>query len=489
MPKSYLADDNYFDGIDDGSKIPPGQKTQATMIPQCNHQVIQPADLDAYQFESERYITSAGLNIYDGACWSMAMALLGEDNSAVDYEDNYINQAKTCQFADNKGDKACDGVIILKGCEDPDQIGKCGFCYGSGPNQTLDKSTAWTFKYISDYWAFANTVDLRCPELNLNWIWNDYKPVLGENAWANIIGPIQVAHIRYGGADKIPDNDLSISLATSFVRSLPQMKVPQIGGLFYSPMNTLADPTHDLGITVSTENNISVLAALKQLLVVLNVKNLFPEMLGTIKSLIDNIEQYIKSSYDPTLGYFRQGGTVDPNSIQFTWETGKKSFAVDCQTWAITVLGPKKIDSWFGAGTSKALWKTTKKLGGYHFNEATGSADGVGYSVNSDDQAFSGEWTFGAINMLRVLARDLGDKSYLEEANAMRQNIEDKLTDSFTIGDSNTVTAVKYANKRYYIPFGWFANPIASTASTSWAVFVDSNFNPFHLGGNYTSDY
>ena len=32
-----------------------------------------------YQFETERYIASSGLNVYDGSCWTMALALLGED--------------------------------------------------------------------------------------------------------------------------------------------------------------------------------------------------------------------------------------------------------------------------------------------------------------------------------------------------------------------------------------------------------------------------
>lgn len=68
--------------------------------------------------------------------------------------------------------------------------------------------------------------------------------------------------------------------------------------------------------------------------------------------------------------------------------------------------------------------------------------------------------------------------------------------------DGGSFPAIKYANKRfefplilpyqsctywnrYAIPFGWFANPLPSTASTSWAVFADADFNPLYLGGDW----
>lgn len=36
-----------------------------------------------------------------------------------------------------------------------------------------------------------------------------------------------------------------------------------------------------------------------------------------------------------------------------------------------------------------------------------------------------------------------------------------------------------YASKRYFIPFGWYTNPIQSMASTTWVLMPDYNFNPF----------
>ena len=46
-----------------------------------------------------------------------------------------------------------------------------------------------------------------------------------------------------------------------------------------------------------------------------------------------------------------------------------------------------------------------------------------------------------------------------------------------------------YANARFFIPWGWFANPIGSTASTGWAVFWDYLYNPFELGGGFNTTF
>ena len=41
-----------------------------------------------------------------------------------------------------------------------------------------------------------------------------------------------------------------------------------------------------------------------------------------------------------------------------------------------------------------------------------------------------------------------------------------------------------YASRRYLIPFGWYANPIPSTASTAWIVMVADDFDPLGYGGS-----
>jgi len=339
---------------------------------------------------------------------------------------------------------------------------------------------------ISDYYALQGTADARCPTLNIEWTWNDYRPILGENAWAFLTGPLQVAYIKYGSITAIPATDISITGALNFLPSLTKM-MTSIGAVSYSPKNTIGFNNSDSGYSVSTENNVSLLGGLKMLRYILTQKNINMDQIPIIDGLITSIMGYLKSAYNPSLGFFVQGGTFDSNG-NWNWNTGSSDFAVDCQTWTLSVLGPNTVDNWFGAGTTANLWVTAKKLGGYNYLIFDGSVQGMGFSYNSNDQVFSGEWTFGAINMLKVLASITGNSSYSDEASNMRDNIAQQLTQTITINNV-ACPGVNYANKRYYIPFGWWANPLLSTASTGWAVMVDSNFNPFYLGGAYQTDY
>lgn len=479
LPKSYYTPDGYYDGIPADQRMPPGGGAKAAeRVPACNNQMIEPAQLDAYTFETERFITSIGLNIYDGATWAMALAILGEQDTAREFQQGVILGGATCQFKDVRGDAPCKGVIVQGQCADPDQAGVCGFCYGESTTEAF--TNAWTFRGISDYWSLEGTIDARCPELGHTWIWNDYKPVLGENSWSNLISPLQVSLVAFGSLQAIPADDLAFKIAIPFVQSLPAMVNPQVGGLYYSPKNTLADPTTDFGFNISVENNASLMAGLKALLHALQIKNIYTDMIPVINQLLTGIEGFIKAAYDPSLGYFRQGGTVVNG--QFQWN---KMFAVDCQTWVMSVIGPKKVDSWFGEKAAESIWNTTKKIGGYHYSW-DGSVDGLGFSDNSDAQCFSGEWTAGAINMLRIFTAELGDPKYAKEGDYIRSQIESYLTESQTINGVNC-KAVKYANKRYFIPFGWWANPLDCIASTTWAAMLDSKFNPFFLGGHYNS--
>jgi len=103
-------------------------------------------------------------------------------------------------------------------------------------------------------------------------------------------------------------------------------------------------------------------------------------------------------------------------------------------------------------------------------------------------QVFSGEWTLGAINMLRVWANEYNDPSFNNEAEYMLNAVKQKLGKSDQI-EGHNVTGILYANKRYFIPFGWWANPVISTVSTSWTILADGQFNPFFGGGAYKINY
>jgi len=193
--------------------------------------------------------------------------------------------------------------------------------------------------------------------------------------------------------------------------------------------------------------------------------------------------QYLSTSFDHTNFFFRSGADWNWISKTLNWYT---DFAVDCQTWTLSVLGERTIDEWFGAGVTLQIWQKTQQLGGYKVNGTR--AAGLGYSLNQIDQALSGEWTLGGINMLRILANETNVQAhreyYLSCANYMRKTIETEITKTITIKGVEAKT-ILYANKRYYIPFGWWANPLPATSSTGWGALVDANYNPFYLGGDY----
>jgi len=343
---------------------------------------------------------------------------------------------------------------------------------------------------ISDYWAFDGTVDQRCPEKEMQWTWNDYRPVLGENSWAGLLGPLQVAIIKYDTVQNIPNDHISILMAIKFLTSLEKMFIQGVGGVYYAPKNTLTYGDYDMGYEVSIENNISLLAGLKALRFILSTKNIHTDRLGNINTWITGIEAFIKESYDPTLGYFRQGGVYDPTTKVFTWATGPNAFAVDCQTWCMSVINPLLIDQWFGGDASIRIWDKTKELGGFNYNPGTKKADGLGFTYNAADQVLSGEWTLGAVNMLHVFANVYPARAsqYILEASHFLNVIQDRLSMTVTI-NNKVCQGILYANKRYWIPFGWWANPLPSIASTAWTVMVEHGFNPFFLGGAYITHY
>jgi len=122
------------------------------------------------------------------------------------------------------------------------------------------------------------------------------------------------------------------------------------------------------------------------------------------------------------------------------------------------------------------------------YNDATHQVQGLGFSVNTVYQVFSGEWSLGAVSMLQVLSYQYRDNAeyhqvLIRDMTDIRNSVESRLTTSIQFKNGVTSPAVLYANKRYFIPFGWWSLTVPSQASTGWAVMVDNHFNPFVLGG------
>jgi len=475
MPLSYYVPPNYFQNIPANMRVDAVQRAPGPrVVVECGNRMVSANMLDDYTFQTEKLISTYGLNVYDATLWTIAVAKLGGSDAVLKYFNSIVLPHKTCQFQSTVGDRPCKGIVVTGGCN-----GDCGLCYGDGQVKTLTGLNAWFFRTISPLYSMPE-MNSMCPTFGVAWLWNDWMPVLGENAWARLIGPLQMGYIIYGGVAGIPTSIVDFSV--QFLVSLEKMLIPEIGAFYYAPHNTYGTDDKQ-GSQISTENQISTLAGLAILKTVLQAQNVHMDKIATIDTYIGHIKRYLSSSFNTGTFYFRNGGGWNLQTKQFTWYP---EFAVDCQTWGMSVIGLQQMAAWFGSGTAKGVWDTTMKLGGYGYNGTF--VKGLGYSFNQEDQVLSGEWTLGAINMLKIWANQSDAAtaaSYRAEAAALRQVIESSLTNLVNF-NGQEVPSVLYSNKRYWVPFGWWANPLPSIASTAWAAMVDTDFNPFYLGGDYS---
>jgi len=195
-------------------------------------------------------------------------------------------------------------------------------------------------------------------------------------------------------------------------------------------------------------------------------------------------------------GHVGFDSTYEPVPIN---QTG--GFAVDCQTWGMTVLGQKNVDSWYGTGTAYNIWQATKKFAGYY--NPQGQLGGVGYTIvqngNESSLIWSAEWTWGAIGACEKLAYEYNligradlATSLTADANSMINLVTQPIVRCANGawcggGLVQEDGSYLYANSRFFIPWGWYANPIGATCSTAWSVMHTHKFNPFILGGGFVS--
>lgn len=357
-----------------------------------------------------------------------------------------------------------------------------------------------------------------------------------------------IRDVLSGEKQYVPFESLEVQTAIPVLHAFKAMQ-SKIGAIYYAPKGTLpntgVEPVDRY--QVSVENNASVLAGLKIFRDILNLqlehekslsqsdKMTIYSALKDLKTLIDGDKTTSSSKYttEGLLNFFENhawdaaeeeflvgGFANDPKRekpwVPFNEEKKDVLKAVDTTTWVISVLGPEVVDTHFDHKSkhlSYDLWEDVKSWGGFYGGEPY-SADkpmpiwGVGYSQKDDFQIFSAEWTAGAINTLRSLIvhyEKSGNTSIVEQLELDERSMFKHLMYLRTDKYPNAVAFTKYrppnytsllpmpsdklaflyANKRYNIPFGWYANPLPSMASTTWAVMLYYNYNPFVLGGEY----
>eukprot|EP01121_Diplochlamys_sp_Union-15-3_P004193 TRINITY_DN141_c0_g2_i2.p1 TRINITY_DN141_c0_g2~~TRINITY_DN141_c0_g2_i2.p1 ORF type:complete len:663 (-),score=169.39 TRINITY_DN141_c0_g2_i2:41-2029(-) len=504
----------------------------------------------------ERALTHAGLNLYDGGVWSIALALSGCSQYVDMYNRGVLYPSST------GANPQVDGLISIRANKPeyfygPDQVPGpslekitlagnmtqvsnsdptcCGLCCeqvstheipGSyyyrmiGPTyrmlDPLGGNYGWTWKAppagpnndTSTKWNLAGIIH-----------WNDWKPITGENVWGAILAPLQVMWIKnctnitkFSTFKEAPGE---VQLALSVVPALKALKSP-LGSMYHCPKGTEmfpADPSEETN--VSNENNFSAYASFKVFKYILDTfaQGSSDPVISSASTLLDDLIKGLDAwfgkyllSTKPIDGEYvvYQGGHVTFDGV-FLPQDGPQAFAVDCQTWGLTVVGQKVFDGAYGDGQAMKVWRATKSLAGYYVG---GELAGVGYTVSVENgttnntgknKIWSGEWSWGAVNLCRKLAKEyraVGRDDFADELESDMKSMISLMSKPMVPCEDGTWCggglvqvdgSYLYANDRFFIPWGWYANPIGATSSTAWAVMNDYLYNPFELGGGPNS--
>jgi len=354
-----------------------------------------------------------------------------------------------------------------------------------------------------------------------------------------------IHHVIGENRPSIPFDDIAIQNALDVLPTFATMQ-SAIGGVYYAPAGTIGNQGHQSvnPREVSVENNFSLYAGLLMLRATLQAGAVGqPTPRAADQSKIDNALRLIDRMIDggsngggssggptPTAGllaFFRnaawqngvfvQGGLANDPTQGRDWIPSQGARAVDVQTWGIAALGTKQIDAWFGYGAAFALWQNLKTWGAYGAGQTLW---GVGYSDRDENGIdpsgaykqgiMSAEWTAGAINAVRNMiaaysaetpsssnsAAALKYLASLRDDEAAMLNAVQKLRfdkyraaafpgmpDNYAALITEQTKPYLYASRRYAIPFGWYANPIPSTASTAWMLMLANHYDPFGFGG------
>ncbi len=523
LPRSYFSDQNYWGHyICETYAVSHGQSCEVTDVPRMENGnfVLNGQSGSGAMLQVERIDASRGSDIYDAATWQIAIALAAQHGN--------LSAHYAQQLSDNVNQRLARKDVRATGD---------GFQYGYQTKIT-DPNSAYGFRMLGQHYLSEDPLVNSQYDYFINFdgkqsdyaklygkiSWADWKPITGENAWAFFTGPLQADEIfaKQNKQNYISFKAASIQHAIKVLPAVISMQSP-IGGIYYAPGGSDGNEGPITKGEISIENNLSLYAGIHILQQVLQQtlphtsasdQSKIKSALATIDIILNGGEysdgkktegmlSFLKNyAWDASQQEFIPSGHYDRGQ----WEADTGLRAVDVNTWGIAILSPDTIDTWFGSGSALTAWKHVKSWGGYCLSgKCKTTVEGVGFSDKDGHQVFSGEWTFGAINAVRELVNYYSSTTFLtqkelqtlkaDERNMTKQVLNlrtDNYSSETVAGGIDKKYQVKlagkhlaylYANKRYHIPFGWYANPIPSTASSSWAVMMYYNFNPFRLGG------
>lgn len=538
LPASYLDTHAYW-----GAYVCESSKAKCAVHDTYNSVTYElvPAAGPAGKLQVERVNAHNGANIYDAATWQIAV-VLGAVKGRLRQSSPTSAYALASGLTEVLHQSARrDDANVAPGTKRAVTVGT-SFVYNGAA--ISDDARAYAFRTLAPEWIArdplmdsphaswitAGNLPLTNPAYEAGRItWSDWKPITGENAWAFLIGPLHAAYLHHVVERKeafIPFKDLSIQNALGVLPTFAAMQ-SAIGAIYYAPAGTIGNEGDGAvnPYQVSVENNFSVYAGLGLLRETLRAslkdqaadRARIEQALILIDTMIHGGEIGPGRKTKGLLSFFKdaawreggfvQGGLANDPRQRNDWMPTTSPKAVDVDTWGIAALGTKRIDAWFGDGAAFATWQRLKRWGGYGVGSTLG---GVGYSDQDGNGVgengayrqgvLSAEWTAGAVNAVRnMIVHYAGNQKYLaslkaDEA-AMMAGLQDLRIDRYTSAAipgkpdryaklvSVPTKPYLYASRRYHIPFGWYANPLPSTASTAWVIMLAYGYDPFGFGG------
>jgi hypothetical protein len=221
-----------------------------------------PVPLDSQVAIEDRVCTKFGLNLYDGATWEIALSLEGQVEIPRIYERTVLYSCSTGAnqnvggLADIKADTPAFlyGASQIAGNALPRMPMIANY---TNPNDgSSSMPGAFYFRMVSQTYitddpligSYAHAFVYPNPDASgPSWntagviIWNDWKPITGENVWGAMIGPLQTLYISTNGS--IPKFSTynaaphQVQLAMSIIPALVALQSPE-GAIYHCPQGT-----------------------------------------------------------------------------------------------------------------------------------------------------------------------------------------------------------------------------------------------------------
>jgi hypothetical protein len=483
----------------------------------------------------ERVLMASGANVYDTASWAVALAAATGCRQFSREDKADFTGALNAYFRFLVSASYPGGLRVYKAF-DPD--GAMRWSYGeSGEDaahgtdaqgQPLDYRNAFYWQFAPPRWQNPDPHwdPLAPPGAQMNW--PGWSVITGEEAWAAFLGPLQAAYTMGQGkpgwsAATSPVNAPAlVDNACRALRAVTLMRNSATGGLYRNvrPPDSGDGPQW---FATSLENNWCMYTGLgfleKALLDLQATLMASPRALSfdpaaslaEVRSLRQGLAAFFGNK---ALVWHAKGepfGDADavPYAFFLQGTTGRAeasagvtdAFATDVQTWGVAaILGDRDLErdlaARYGTHFLYDMLKAAITLGG--FRGADGSLEGIGFNAQkpgAPEAQLSGEWTWGAINAAILLADFYGEPARADAARAsellgwarsMIAGVDRLCSHTYNpqqLRDGRDWVGYLYANRRAWIPWGWFANACPSQAATTWAFRVNCGFNAFELGG------